>query len=171
MLIPGLRVGFVIPPPQFHRQIIARRLACDLFSPSFIQRALANFLHEGRLKAHLRRVLPVYKERRDTMMRALERYMPAGVTWTRPAGGFSTWVTLPQENMMKIYEAALERSIAFTPGQAFVTCMNTNRHLRLCFSTQSSEDMTEIIAMLGEIIYRNRDEVCAGEGEYLTPLV
>lgn len=154
VLMPGLRIGWMVLSPEIRKRVLSFRLAADLFGISLIQRALANFLHQGRLKAHLRRVLPVYRERRDALLRALDHSMPAGVTWTHPAGGFSNWVTLPNANMMTIYEAALKYGIAFTPGEAFLATPPTNRHFRLCFSKHPAEDLDTIVALLGDLVYR-----------------
>jgi len=172
VITPGFRIGYMVAPPALQNRLIAYRLANDVYSPALLQTAVTNFLRQGRLKAHLRRVLPIYRSRRDALMQAMERYMPSGVEWTVPSGGYSIWVTLPRPNMMAIYKAALERSIAFTPGEAFLTS-RTNRHFRLCFSTQPAEDLTEIVAMLGEIIYEQMDITdLAPEADTLwTPLV
>lgn len=154
VLMPGLRVGWIVAAPELRKRIMSYRLAADLFGHAFVHRALANFLHQGRLKAHLKRVIPVYRERRDTLLHALENHMPPGVTWTRPTGGFSNWVTLPHANMMAVYEAALRYGIAFTPGEAFLASAPTNRHLRLCYSKHSAEDIETIVALLGDLIHR-----------------
>lgn len=157
MLAPGLRVGWVIAPCWLQRQLLSLRMATDLYGPAFIQRALANFLDQGRLKPHLRRVLPLYRARRDAFLRAMDRHMPEGVTWTRPTGGFSNWVTLPQENMIAIYRAALQQGVAFTPGQAFLSGSTANRHMRVCYSTQPAEDFDDILALLGSLIQQENE--------------
>lgn len=172
MLMPGLRIGYVVAPPEIHRQLLSIRLAHDLFGPVFMQRALANFLHLGRLRAHLKRVIPVYRARRDTMMSALRRYMPAGVTWTTPKGGFCVWVTLPYDNMMAVYQTALKHGLAFTPGAAFLTNPQSNRHLRLCFSAQPTEDIDGLVALLADIIRAqgSRDQTQSTVSPIWTPV-
>lgn len=162
-LMPGLRIGWVVAPKEIHRRLIQQRLADDLYGPPFVQKALANFIQTGRLKVHLRRVMPIYKARRDAMLRALAHHMPEGVTWTYPEGGFCNWLTLPNDNMMTIYQIALQRGIAFTPGSAFIASHLTNRHLRLCFSTQPAEELDTIISQLAEIIREHMDTECVGQ--------
>lgn len=172
-LMPGLRVGWVVAPKEIHRLLIQQRLADDLYGPPFVQKALANFLQTGRLKVHLRRVMPIYKTRRDAMIRALAHHMPEGVTWTYPEGGFCNWLTLPNDNMMTIYRLALHRGIAFTPGSAFVASHINNRHLRLCFSTQPAEELEPIISLLAGIIREHMDAECVGhcdENPVWTPI-
>ncbi|MDX1994209.1 MAG: PLP-dependent aminotransferase family protein [bacterium] len=152
VLMPGIRVGMMVPPPEFVHRLLSLKRAADMFSPTFIQRALASFLHQGRFRSHLRRVIPIYRSRRDALMQALAHYMPDGVTWTRPTGGFCTWVTLPQDNMTAIYQTALRRGLAFTPGQAFLTDNTSDRYFRLCFGSHPSDEIDEIVALLAGVI-------------------
>ncbi len=149
---PGLRVGYTILPDHLRERVLSLRRAADMFGASFTQRALAHFMASGRLRAHIRRILPVYKNRRDAMMNALQRHMPDGVCWTTPHGGFSTWVTLPEPTMRAVYAAALQHGLAFTPGDAFTTSPDRDHHLRVCFSAQPAEDLDVLIALLGNLI-------------------
>ena len=95
MLMPGLRVGYLIMPPAWRTRLLSLRRATDLCGNGLLQRTLAHFLRDGGLKKHLRRVVPIYRERRDTLMNSLSRWMPTAVRWSQPQGGFSCWVTLP----------------------------------------------------------------------------
>jgi DNA-binding transcriptional MocR family regulator len=158
VLMPGLRIGWMIAPRHLNRLILSHRRAADLYGPPFIQRALAVYIRNGQLKAHTRRMLPIYRERRDALLRSLAHHMPPGVDWTIPCGGFSLWVTLPQPNMRMLYRAALEQGIAFTPGDAFMI-RSGDRHLRLCYSCQCPDDIEDIVAILGRLIRRvNRNQ-------------
>jgi DNA-binding transcriptional MocR family regulator len=152
VLMPGLRVGYMVAPQAFYDHLLSLKRANDLFGTTFVQHAVAEFLRQGRLRAHLKRVLPVYRSRRDALLRSLARYMPSGVTWTKPTGGYSSWVTLPEDNMLAVYRAALGHGLAFTPGEAFLIAPRTSRHLRLCFGNQPAEDIADLVAILGDLI-------------------
>ncbi|GAB4515584.1 MAG: PLP-dependent aminotransferase family protein [Anaerolineae bacterium] len=152
VLMPGLRIGWMLMPQAMTEPVLALRRAMDMCGPAYTQRAMAHFLSGGRMRAHLRRALPVYRARRDTLMQALARHMPADVRWSHPRGGFSAWVTLPHANMNQVYQTALQNNIAFTPGDAFLLRAGNNRHFRLCFGHQDERAIEEIIALLGEII-------------------
>jgi DNA-binding transcriptional MocR family regulator len=153
MLMPGLRMGYIVPPPHYLERLVSLRQALDLSQGLFEQRALANFLHRGRLKIHLRRVLPHYRERRDEMMRALRQIMPGDVHWTHPEGGFCTWVTLPHRHRNSdLYHSALEHGVAFTPGEVFLIEPDDALHLRLCFGRQTPEVIRDGIEILGRLL-------------------
>ena len=155
IVMPGLRLGYVLAPPELRERISFMRRTLDLSGALYLQRAMAHFLHRGRLKAHLRRVLPRYRERRDAMLNALQRTMPHGVTWTHPAGGLCCWVTLPSGQYDDLYHMALRHGVAFTPGNAFLVQSDGAVHMRLCFGRQSPENISDGIAILAQLIRGN----------------
>lgn len=152
-LMPGLRMGFMVASTSFLRQAVVARQASDLCSSLLTQRALALFVHHGWHNAHIRRSLPRYRERRDALLRAMEQHFPAGVFWTRPRGGFSCWVALPfGTSVTELYLTAIERGIAFAPGDVFCATPSSRPHLRLSFSTQAPAQLTDAIATLGDLL-------------------
>lgn len=156
-LMPGLRVGYVIAPPDIMERIDLQRLADDSTGPHLLQRALAHFLTDGGGERHLQRTLPTYKRRRDAAIQALRRYMPSNVSWTEPGGGFSIWLTLhTSANPSTIYRAALEQRLALVPGNPFFSQPPRNVvHFRLCFGRQTETALDSCIAQLAEIIRTN----------------
>jgi DNA-binding transcriptional MocR family regulator len=152
-LMPGLRMGYVVASPALLQQLSAIRQANDLCSPLLTQRALAIFIGRGMLASHIRRSLPRYRERRDTLLRAMEQHFPAGVFWTRPRGGFACWVTLPVgSSVTELYMAAIERGVAFAPGDVFCPAPMARSHMRLSFGTQTPQAITEAVSILGELL-------------------
>lgn len=73
-LFPALRVGYVVVPPSLWTRFLESRFAFDMFTPTLYQRALADFLRAGNFARHLRRMRSAYLERRDALLRGLERY-------------------------------------------------------------------------------------------------
>ncbi|MFO7170343.1 MAG: PLP-dependent aminotransferase family protein, partial [Chloroflexota bacterium] len=108
-LFPGARIGYIVATPQLIGRLAMAKQASDLCSSPLLQRALAIFIQRGWMAAHLRRVIPRYRERRDALLTAMARHFPAGVRWTTPAGGFCSWVTLPPGVApTDLYMAAIE---------------------------------------------------------------
>lgn len=153
ILIPGLRVGFLVAPEPLHSQLVNLKWAFDLGGPLLMQRALAEFLQRGWFKTHMRRVIPAYKERRDVLMQALQRWMPSGVSWTHPKGGFCCWVKLPVGyRSTELYTAALQRGVAITPGEAFMYEPDAAYHFRICFGNSTPAILQESVRILGELV-------------------
>jgi 2-aminoadipate transaminase len=152
-LMPGLRIGYLVAPPELVKRLVLLRQAQDCCSPLLMQRALSIFIEQGWWHSHLRRTLPRYRERRDALLRAMERHFPMGVSWTRPRGGFCSWVTLPPSvPVTELYLGALARGVAFTPGQVFSPGTEELPHLRLCFSAEAPERLAEAVATLGALL-------------------
>lgn len=152
-LFPGLRLGVVVAPRPIHERMLALRRATDLCSAPILQRVYAHFLQQKGLQHHLRRVLPIYRRRRDVMLSALRRSMPAGVTWTEPEGGYCIWLTLPRLNTLQdLPQAALNRGVAIAPGEVFLTQPGPHLHVRLAFSYEDEETIRRSVHLLGDLI-------------------
>ncbi len=152
-LMPGLRLGYVVTTPDLIGRLVYLRQAQDICSPPLTQRALAIFIEQGWWHAHIRRMLPRYRERRDALLQAMERFFPAGVSWTRPEGGFACWVSLPANIAVpELYMSAIARGVAFTPGPVFSATPEPQPHLRLCFSAEPPERLADAVAILGGLL-------------------
>jgi 2-aminoadipate transaminase len=108
------------------------------------------------VRAHVKRVRSIYRERRDTMLKALEDHFPPEAHWTRPQGGLFLWARLPNNmDAEKLLEVAIEEKVAFVPGHAFYPGGNDGRCcMRLNFSYSPPEIIEEGIKRLGRAIYR-----------------
>ncbi len=154
VFMPGLRLGYLLPPRAFREQILMLRRSADVCGSGVTQRGLAHFLRDNGLKRHLRRVLPIYRQRRDTILQSLRREMPSGVSWTEPEGGFSTWLTLPRFfGRGELYRRALKQRFAFTAGEAYdMDDADELDHLRLCYGNQRPEGIEAGVKLLAQLI-------------------
>ena len=86
-------------------------------------------------------------------MEALDTHMPAGVTWTRPAGGFFVWLTLPTPLIAnQLLQMAHQERITFLTGEPFFAEGGGERHIRLPFSFIQRQELVRGIQVLGQII-------------------
>lgn len=133
-LMPGLRLGLLVAPPALRERLTSLRMAADLGSPLLLQRVLATFLRRGDFRRHLQRVLPIYRARRDATLHALDAHMPPAVTWTRPQGGFSCWLTLPRRHHSSdLPRLAARQGFTVAPGNVFLTGSEGDHFLRISF--------------------------------------
>ena len=159
VLAPGLRIGIIVAPWPLHERILALRRATDLGNPPLLQRALAEFLQQKGMQRHLKRVIPIYRKRRNAMVNALRRYMPESVTWTKPTGGFCVWLTLPRHHALHdIHRLALQRGLAVAPGEVFLARPSNHQHLRLSFGMQRPEAINAGVKMLAQLINERLQE-------------
>ena len=61
----------------------------------------------------------LYRRRCERLIAALERTMPEGVSWTRPSGGFFSWLTLPGCDATVLTARAAEAGVGLVPGALF----------------------------------------------------
>lgn len=153
VLMPGLRLGCLVAPPFLRERLLSLRLAADLVSPSLLQQTLADFLQSGGLRRHLRRALPVYRQRRDALVAGLQAYAPPPLQWTHPAGGFCTWLTLPRHRgLAEIVRLMLDQGWEIAPGDVFLAQPGSEQHVRLCFGSLPVDAITRSLRTLGQIV-------------------
>ena len=153
VLLPGVRVGYVVAPPAIRDRLVALQQVREICGPPLLQRTLAEFLRRGLFRAHVERVLPIYRARRDALVDALTASMPDGVSWSVPEGGYCSWVTLPAHPALAdLLPSALARGVAYSPGEVFQVQAEPGRHLRLCFGTLAEDRIRRAVSTLGELI-------------------
>ena len=154
ILAPGLRLGYVIAPPQLYPKLLQAKQAADLHTPGFNQRVVAEVIKDGFLDRHVPTIRARYKAQRDAMLAALDQHMAGlDVQWTRPVGGMFVWVTLPAGlNAQALLPQAVEAGMAFVPGAPFYADQPDPRTLRLSFVTSTPEQIERGMAMLAEVV-------------------
>jgi GntR family transcriptional regulator / MocR family aminotransferase len=158
MLIPGLRIGYIVAGGAAGDRTVFDRLldlkhTSDVASSNLVQRALDEYITVGRYQACLRRARRIFGRRRDAMLQALARYMPAGTRWTAPQGGMFVWLSLPDGRTADdIFPLAAKAGVLFAPGSLFYPDLRPSRCLRLNFARQSLAAIDEGIRRLGAAI-------------------
>ncbi|CAG9174696.1 2-aminoadipate transaminase [Cupriavidus laharis] len=152
ILAPGLRLGFVIAPPELHFKLCQAKQASDLHTPSFTQRVAYETVRDGLLDRHIPTIRELYGKQCQVMLDALARHMPEGVSWNQPEGGMFIWVQLPQGlDSMAILEEAVKRNVAYVPGAPFYASNPQRNTLRLAFVTVPPERIEQGVAILGTL--------------------
>jgi DNA-binding transcriptional MocR family regulator len=169
ILFPGLRVGWVVAPPAVMERLIAAKRVSDLHTSALIQAAIYHFCRRRLLDQHMARMRLEYRRRRDTLLQALGRHSPAGVTWTQPQGGFSLWLTLPQGvDSHSLLPEAARAGVLYTPGSLFYADGVGRDHVRLSFSEIAPEQIDEGVQRLARVIgaaarHSHRSRVSVGQ--------
>ncbi|HQU38103.1 MAG TPA: PLP-dependent aminotransferase family protein [Anaerolineales bacterium] len=150
LLAPGLRLGWVIAPSEVIQKLVMSKQAADLHTSSFNQYIAFEAAKGGFLDEHVKVIRATYKERRDVMIEMMEEMFPAGVTWRKPKGGMFLWSILPEGmDSAEVLKRAIEKKVAFVPGEAFHPTGGGKNTLRLNFSYSSPETIREGITRLG----------------------
>jgi len=154
-LAPGLRIAWVVAPEVVISRLVQIKQGADLHTSTFCQYVAYEVARGGFLDRHVKRIRNVYGERRNAMLRALDRHAPPGVRWTRPGGGLFLWATLPEGfDTLKLLDDAVAEKVAFVPGAAFYPCGGGERSMRLNFSYCPPDVIDEGIKRLCTVIER-----------------
>ncbi|MDR5703841.1 MAG: PLP-dependent aminotransferase family protein [Armatimonadota bacterium] len=152
-LFAGLRIGYMVVPHGLRERLMYAKQTADLHTSSLIQWAVNEFIQREGIHAHLRRIRAACKERRDAMVRSMERHFPPGVEWTLPQGGLYLWAKLPREvNAFEVFFQGLARGVAIAPGPAFFPDRTGEEYIRLNFSLHPPDRIEEGIRKVGETI-------------------
>ena len=156
MLMPGLRVGFLVADGPVYESLLNFKRVIDLATSSLIQRALEVYVTVGRYQAHLRRTCQIYRKRRDAMLQAIHRHLPARVRVNNPQGGLFLWLSLPEGlSADDLFPLACQEGVVFTPGSAFYPDGSEGDGcMRLNFVTNPPERIEEGIRRLGNALRR-----------------
>jgi 2-aminoadipate transaminase len=158
---PGMRVGWVAAPRGIFDKYVLAKQGADLHTSTLSQMMLAAYLERFDLDANLDRVREAYRARRNAMVRALERDMPEGVHFTRPAGGLFLWVELPEGvDARELLQVCLSHDVAFVPGDSFFANGGHANTLRLNYSNMPEaridEGIRRLAAALREMLASGR---------------
>jgi DNA-binding transcriptional MocR family regulator len=151
---PGVRVGWALAEQSVIQRLTLAKEAADLCGSSFTMLVTERYFAGARWEANLASLVATYRTRRDAMLEALAEHFPGDASWTRPAGGFYVWATLPGfVDTQAMLAAAVERKVAYVPGTAFYPDGRGKDQMRLAFCYPTEERIREGIARLGALLH------------------
>jgi 2-aminoadipate transaminase len=153
ILAPGIRLAWVIAPPEVIRKLVQAKQGADLHTATFNQIVAYEVGNRGFLNQHVKQINTLYRQRRDLMLDIMEETMPAGVKWTHPLGGLFLWVTIPEYlDAADVLKCAIERKVAFVPGASFHARGGGKNTMRLNFSYASAENIQTGMVRLADVL-------------------
>jgi len=151
-LTPGLRLGWIVCPEKLMTRFVQAKQGCDLHTGTLVQYVANDICQRGFLKPHVKRLRKEYRERRDTMLDAMEEFWPDDCSWTRPLGGLFLWAQVPEgiDTQDFLKHRALKENVAYVPGIHFYPNQDGGNHaMRLNFSYSPPDTIVEGIRRLG----------------------
>jgi 2-aminoadipate transaminase len=157
VLSPGLRVGWMIAPPE----LLAKATMCKQFSDAhtsnLTQAICAHYLTLNRLNPTLALVRKTYAGRARVMAESLRRELGDAIEFNQPQGGMFFWARLTgahgkSASAAEFAKRAIDKLVAFVPGAPFYAHDPDLATLRLSFATADVAKIEEGIARLGQAL-------------------
>ncbi|CAG7614746.1 PLP-dependent aminotransferase family protein [Paenibacillus allorhizosphaerae] len=95
VMLPGLRLGLAVIPPELHESFLHAKYAADVHTPVLMQGALEIYLENGMFETHLYKMRTIYRSKAEKLKEACKRYLPAGTVYSEPRSGFYAILELP----------------------------------------------------------------------------
>ncbi len=149
---PGLRVAWICAHKNIIEKYLLLKSSVDLSTSAIAQRQMDYYLKHYDYDGHIKKIVSLYKTRRDLMMRVIDEYFPKSVTYDIPEGGLFIWLVLPEgKNSRELLQLALKEKVAFVPGGSFYPENAKNNEMRINFSNMSEETIIKGMRILGRI--------------------
>lgn len=150
---PGLRIGWALVPAHLKQRYYLASEAVTLCPPTFNQLLVSDYLRNYDWMGQITTYRRLYQERCAALLAALAEFMPDGVSWTTPEGGFFVWLTLPAgiDTYPLLYKG-IDAGVVFVPGAAFSAAEGPSNKLRLAFSAVPPESLREGVRRLAPVL-------------------
>ena len=149
-LAPGLRLGWLILPARLVEAFATAKFNYDRGSASIEQLAFADFLSRGEFDRHLRRMRPLYRSRRDALLRALEHHLP-DVRPTGASAGLHVLAWLPEDaDEAAIVARAASRDVAVDGLASMRVAAAAPPALILGYARPTEREIEQGVALLAE---------------------
>lgn len=152
-LIPGLRVGWMISSAERIQAYTRLKRLMDQACPPLMQAIALNLFQSGKYDRHLETLKSIYIKRRQVLFKNLDQFMPKGVSWTAPKGGYSMWITLPEGySSIALLLSAIDKRVNFLPGPLFDLDQRYISSFRLSWAWTDEQQIAEGVEILADAI-------------------
>lgn len=168
-LCPALRLGWLVAPPETMSRLVIAKRASNLSTNSISQLILAEFLKEGLYEQHLVTVRNLYRNRRDAMLKTLQKELGfitdkngrrAEISWSKPEGGMFIWLKLPDGlSSREMLSYAQQEGVVYAPGDLCFLSAEHTEYMRLCFIQLDEATIIKGVRQLAKAVKAYIDDV------------
>lgn len=153
-LAPGLRIGWVIAAPRMIAALTTAKQGSDMCSSGLCQLVALRALEQGLTERILPQVLATYRRRRDALCAAMAAHLSPWLDWQVPQGGMFVWATARDERLDtgRLLRVALDHGVCVTPGSPFDPEGRDRRSIRINFTLNPEDRLTEGTRRLAKAI-------------------
>ncbi|MDR1295665.1 MAG: PLP-dependent aminotransferase family protein [Bifidobacteriaceae bacterium] len=156
---PGYRVGWAAAPHAIREKLVLASESAILCPSHASQLSVCAYMDACDWQGQIGQYRALYRERRDAMVGSLAEMMPE-CSWNVPAGGFYTWVRLPEGiDARTMLPRATTALVAYVSGSAFYADGQGADHMRLSFCYPTPERIHEGIRRLAGVVSKELELV------------
>jgi len=151
MLLPGMRIGYLISNSKHYQRLVRIKRSADISTSGLNQRSIHLMLERGTLSGQLERNNRELLHRRNVALAAAKTHLPPGSRWTIPSGGICLWAELPNTgpNAAELYISAIQSGVSYAIGNVFYTNGEGSYHMRLNYGAHTPDEIEEGFRRLG----------------------
>lgn len=149
----GLRVGWAVAPHGVREKLVLAAESAVLCPSNFAQLTVSEYLATQPWREQIKVFRELYRERRDALLESLQAMMPENTTWTIPAGGFYSWLTLPNGlDATAMLPRAIAALVAYVPGTGFYVDGQGRQNMRLSYCYPEPDRIREGVRRLAAVV-------------------
>lgn len=150
-IAPGYRVGWMLPG-RFRQKALEIKATTNVSSSAPAQMAIGEYLRQGRMERHLKKLRSELEKQMDTMQLHLGRHFPEGTRVTHPSGGAVLWLELPKTvDSVELFFQARANNIGIAPGAIFSTQDKFSNYIRISCCSPWTEALGSGVRTLGKL--------------------
>ncbi|GAA3647610.1 PLP-dependent aminotransferase family protein [Flavivirga jejuensis] len=143
---PVYRVGYLIASKDFVDACAKLRRFIDRQGDAILELTFSNFIKEGSLDRHIKKVVRIYKERRDLFCDLLKQEMSGYISFEIPKGGMALWVTLNKKySWDTVTEMAKQQKLIISEWQRYDMGNIKHNAIRIGFSCYNEVEAREFV--------------------------
>jgi GntR family transcriptional regulator / MocR family aminotransferase len=147
-IAPAIRVGFMIAPENFINLASNLRKGIDWQGDSLMEMAIAELYKNGTISRHIKKVVKIYRERRNHFCSLLKDAFGNQITFKIPDGGMSVWVHFNKIDLRKLSGNASKLGLVLSDGSIYNTSTKNYNSARLGFASLDLKEQQRAINIL-----------------------
>ncbi|GAA3602750.1 PLP-dependent aminotransferase family protein [Flavivirga amylovorans] len=143
---PVFRVGYLVAPKAFVDECAKLRRFVDRQGDAILELTFSSFIKDGSLDRHIKKVVKIYKDRRDLFCNLLKEELSDYLSFEIPKGGMALWVTLNKKySWDTVTEIAKEHKLIISEWQRYDVTNCKHNAIRMGFSCYNETEAKEFV--------------------------
>lgn len=150
--VPAIRIGFIVAPENFIKAAANLRRAVDWQGDSMLEVAIAELYRNGTIGRHIKKVVKIYRDRRDHFCQLLQDNLGDRITFKIPDGGMSVWTKFNDIDLKRLSTEAARKGLMMSDGSLYNSLSSNHNASRLGFASLNFKEQDKAIEILAKCV-------------------